>query len=120
MKPNLTPNEIRVLNRIADGMTNKEIAAKTGQSENTVKFHANSLMTKFGVTSRLQVVVSALKQGMLQLVDIMPEVDMVPALTNKDFDELVLSGEQVRMTLKDQRNIKLLVNAPPRPHYDNT
>ena len=103
MHPNLTPTERKVLHLVADGMTNKEIASKTGQSEHTVKFHVNSLMSKFDVTSRLQVVVSALKQGMLQLCDIMPEVGLVVTRTNNH-----------------ESPDSILANAPPRPHYDNT
>jgi DNA-binding CsgD family transcriptional regulator len=50
----LAPRELQVLERIAEGMRNKEIAVDLGISENTVKFHASKIFRKLGVTSRSQ------------------------------------------------------------------
>lgn len=50
----LGPRELEVLEGIAVGMRNKEIATDLGISENTVKFHASKVFRKLGVTSRAQ------------------------------------------------------------------
>lgn len=53
----LGARELEVLERMAKGMRNREIAAQLGISENTVKFHASKIFRKLGVTSRAQVAV---------------------------------------------------------------
>lgn len=63
----LSPRENSVLKLIADGQSNKQIANTLGISENTVKFHSNSLMKKLGVQSRTEAVVRAAKLGVLVL-----------------------------------------------------
>ena len=63
----LSPRENTVLQLIADGQSNKQIASTLGISENTVKFHSNSLMKKLGVQSRTEAVVRAARLGVLVL-----------------------------------------------------
>lgn len=48
----LTPREIDVLDRLAKGQSNKEIARALGSSPNTVKTQVASIYAKLGVTSR--------------------------------------------------------------------
>src|ERR687894_471478 len=48
----LTPRELEVVQGLADGLTNRAIARRLGVSENTVKFHVSSILTKLDVTSR--------------------------------------------------------------------
>ena len=50
----LTPREFDVLELLADGLTNREIAAQLGISHHTVKFHLTSLMDKLDVHSRTE------------------------------------------------------------------
>ncbi|MFC8501791.1 LuxR C-terminal-related transcriptional regulator [Pedococcus sp. NPDC057267] len=50
----LGPRELEVLERIATGLRNKEIAVDLGISENTVKFHASNVYRKLGVSTRAQ------------------------------------------------------------------
>ena len=52
----LTGREIEVLQMMASGLANKQIAISLGISEHTVKFHLSSLYAKFGVTSRTEAV----------------------------------------------------------------
>jgi LuxR family maltose regulon positive regulatory protein len=64
----LTPlrsREIEVLNLVADGLTNKEIANKLHLSLRTVKFHMTSIFTKLEVDNRLQAVEKARMLGIL-------------------------------------------------------
>lgn len=63
----LTPREREVLQLVALGMANKEIAARLGVSDSTVKFHVNSLMEKLGARSRTDAVVRATRLGLLVL-----------------------------------------------------
>jgi len=55
----LTPREREVLDLIAEGMTNKEIARKLGIGPGTVKAHVEKLIAKLGVADRTQAAVFA-------------------------------------------------------------
>src|SRR5947209_8344357 len=44
----LTARELEVLNHLAAGLTNKEIATRLGISDHTVKFHVNGILGKLG------------------------------------------------------------------------
>jgi DNA-binding NarL/FixJ family response regulator len=59
----LTPRELEVLELLAQGLTNKAIAAALGVSPRTINFHLDNLYTKLGVASRTEAVVYALRHG---------------------------------------------------------
>lgn len=59
----LTGVEKRVLGHLCEGMSNVEIAQAMGYSEATVKKHVSQLITRFEVTSRLRLAVSAIRSG---------------------------------------------------------
>lgn len=67
MYETLTPRERAVLEAIADGMSNKQIAPHLGMSEHTVKFHVNSILGKLHAVSRTDAVVRATRAGILAL-----------------------------------------------------
>lgn len=52
----ITPRELEILALIAEGLSNKEIAARLFVSENTVKTHSSRLFDKLGVQRRTQAV----------------------------------------------------------------
>lgn len=59
----LTPREVDVLELVSEGLSNKRIAKELGISVNTVKFHVNALLSKFGVKSRTELAVRSIQQG---------------------------------------------------------
>lgn len=63
----LTEREIEVLNLLAQGMPNKEIAAQLVISERTAKFHVSSIMGKLGATNRTEAVSLAAQKGLITL-----------------------------------------------------
>jgi two-component system, NarL family, nitrate/nitrite response regulator NarL len=63
----LTPREIEVLQWLAEGEQNKEIARRLGISEHTVKFHVNAILGKLNVSSRTEAVVRATRLGLILL-----------------------------------------------------
>ncbi len=63
----MTPREIEVLRAVAEGLANKEIAARLGISENTVKFHVGSVMGKLGAASRTEAVMLGIRRGLIFL-----------------------------------------------------
>jgi DNA-binding NarL/FixJ family response regulator len=63
----LTERERDVIERLARGMSNKEIAAALGVSERTVKFHVASLFTKLGASNRTEAVTRAVHAGLVSL-----------------------------------------------------
>jgi DNA-binding NarL/FixJ family response regulator len=63
----LTAREREVLQLVAEGLANKQIALSLGISEHTVKFHLSSLYTKLGVTSRTEAIRSGARRGWVVL-----------------------------------------------------
>jgi DNA-binding NarL/FixJ family response regulator len=63
----LTEREKDVLQFLAQGLANKQIAVRLGISEHTVKFHVSSIYTKFGVTNRTEAVRNGIQQGLILL-----------------------------------------------------
>ncbi len=63
----LTTREIEVLEQIAQGLANKQIAVALGISEHTVKFHLSSLYTKLNVSSRTEAVKVGFGLGLISL-----------------------------------------------------
>jgi DNA-binding NarL/FixJ family response regulator len=63
----LSPREVEVLRRMADGMANKNIAFELGISEHTVKFHVASILAKLNAASRAEAVAIGLRRGYILL-----------------------------------------------------
>ncbi len=63
----LTPRETDVLNALARGLANKEIADRLGISEYTTKDHLKSILAKLRVADRTQAVTAALQRGIIHL-----------------------------------------------------
>jgi len=57
----LTPQQVRVLMMLSEGLLNKQIAYALGVSEATVKAHVSAILQKLGVESRTQAVIAAAK-----------------------------------------------------------
>jgi len=66
MEP-LTPREGEVLQLLADGLGNKEIALRLNISEHTIKFHIRSILGKLGAASRTEAVTRGLRSGLIEL-----------------------------------------------------
>jgi DNA-binding NarL/FixJ family response regulator len=62
----LTPRELEVIELLASGLSNKEIAERLGVSFHTVKFHVNAILGKLGAASRAEAVALAAKAGVLR------------------------------------------------------
>lgn len=62
----LTPRETEILRLVADGHTNKEIAARLFLSSDTVNGHLDNIYRKLGVSDRAHAVAVALRGGLLQ------------------------------------------------------
>src|SRR5688500_11004574 len=58
----LTPREHVVLERLAAGLSNKQIAVALGVTERTVKFHVSAIFTKLGASNRTEAVTRAVQQ----------------------------------------------------------
>ena len=62
----LSPREREVLQLLARGLTNREIARTLTVSANTIKIHVEHIFVKLGVSDRTQAVVQAIELGLLQ------------------------------------------------------
>jgi DNA-binding CsgD family transcriptional regulator len=62
----LTPREQEVLQCVAEGMTNKDIAAQLHLGTRTVSFHLDNIFTKLHVNTRTEAVMVALQKGWIQ------------------------------------------------------
>jgi len=65
----LSPREVEILDNIAQGMTNKQVAYALSISEQTVKNHMSSILRKLSVNDRTQAVVYAMRQGWIRMPD---------------------------------------------------
>ena len=63
----LTERENQVLQLLARGLANKQIAVQLGISEHTVKFHVSSIYIKLGATNRTEAVRKGLQRGLVLL-----------------------------------------------------
>ncbi|HEU4565794.1 MAG TPA: response regulator transcription factor [Gemmatimonadaceae bacterium] len=63
----LTPRERSVLELLARGKSNKEIAAAPSMRERTVKFHVSALLAKLGAGNRTEAVTRAVQSGLVRL-----------------------------------------------------
>ena len=63
----LTRRELEVLQMLAAGLSNKEIAARLSISEHTVKFHVASILGKLGAASRTEAVSLGIRRGLVLL-----------------------------------------------------
>jgi DNA-binding NarL/FixJ family response regulator len=59
----LTPQQVRVLMMLSEGLLNKQIAYELGVSEATVKAHVSAILQKLGVESRTQAVIASSRIG---------------------------------------------------------
>jgi DNA-binding NarL/FixJ family response regulator len=65
--PRLTPREMEVLQHVAQGMNNREIAGALFISENTVKNHVRNILEKLHLHSRMEAVVYAVREKLLEI-----------------------------------------------------
>lgn len=63
----LSPRELEVLRLICDGQSNKEIAVALGLSSNTISVHRTNIMSALGVHKAADLVVYALRHGLVTL-----------------------------------------------------
>ena len=64
---NLTERELHVIQRVASGKSNKEIAAELDISEGTIKVHVGHILRKLGVTGRTEAIAVAVKRGIVHM-----------------------------------------------------
>jgi DNA-binding NarL/FixJ family response regulator len=63
----LTTREIEILQQVAEGNRNRDIAAKLFISEGTVKVHIQHIMAKLGANDRTQAITIAVRRGIIHL-----------------------------------------------------
>jgi len=63
----LTHRETQVLEMLAEGLSNKEIAARLGISDHTAKFHVNSILAKLNAGTRTEAVTRGIRAGLIMV-----------------------------------------------------
>ena len=63
----ITSRETEVLRMLAEGLANREIGARLGISEHTVKFHISSILDKLGASSRTEAVTLGIRRGLIPI-----------------------------------------------------
>lgn len=78
-RPLLSRRETEILHLVAEGQSNKEIAAVLGISDQTVKNNITSLLRKLGVHDRTQAVIHALRHGWIEAAPADPRAERMGA-----------------------------------------
>jgi two-component system NarL family response regulator len=65
--PDLSPRQKEILEKLADGKTNKEIGALLGITEGTVKVQLNHIFQKLGTSNRTEAITKGLQRGLVRL-----------------------------------------------------
>jgi DNA-binding NarL/FixJ family response regulator len=65
--PSLTDRELDVLKLVAKGLSNREISEELYISENTVKNHVRNILEKLHLHSRMEAVVYAMRENLLDV-----------------------------------------------------
>ncbi|MCC7085443.1 MAG: response regulator transcription factor [Pirellulales bacterium] len=63
----LTPKEVEVLTLVAQGLGNKEIAARLGKATGTIKIHVQNILEKLGASDRTHAVTIAAQRGIIHV-----------------------------------------------------
>jgi len=63
----LTPREMEALEMLAEGLSNKQIAAGLNISEHTAKFHVNSILSKLQAGTRTEAVIRGIRAGLVKV-----------------------------------------------------
>ena len=63
----ITSRETDVLRMLAQGLVNKDIAARLGISEHTVKFHISAILDKLGASTRTEAVTLGIRRGLIPI-----------------------------------------------------
>jgi len=63
----ITSRETEVLRMLAEGLVNKDIAARLRISEHTVKFHISSILDKLGASTRTEAVTLGIRRGFIPI-----------------------------------------------------
>lgn len=63
----ITSRETEVLRMLAEGLVNKDIAARLGISEHTIKFHISSILDKLGASTRTEAVTLGIRRGLIPI-----------------------------------------------------
>jgi DNA-binding NarL/FixJ family response regulator len=63
----LTPRELEALEMLAEGLSNKQIAARLNISEHTAKFHVNSILGKLHAGTRTEAVIRGIRSGLVKV-----------------------------------------------------
>ena len=66
-QPELTPREIEIIELLAGGSSNKQIAAALGISDDTVHAHLRNIFSKLEVSDRTSAVTTAVRRGIVRL-----------------------------------------------------
>jgi len=65
----LTPHELKIVRKIANASSNKEMGQELSISERTVKHHLTNIFNKLGISNRVELAVFALKHGLVNSGD---------------------------------------------------
>jgi DNA-binding NarL/FixJ family response regulator len=82
-RAHLTPREREVLSLLCEGLPNKSIGRRLNISAGTVKIHVGKILSGLGVGSRLQAVVIAHRQGLVEESDVNRDDHAYDAMPDK-------------------------------------
>jgi DNA-binding NarL/FixJ family response regulator len=74
----LTPRELEIIRRLADGESTEHVARELGLSKHTLRTHTQNVLTKLGVHSKLEAIVAAMRHGRIPVNGTVPADEGAP------------------------------------------
>ncbi len=106
----LTERELQIVQLVAEGLTNREVALRLHISHNTIKVHLRNIFTKTGVASRTELSMLAVQEGWVKLPNLPAATEATEGPTElQDEERINLLDTELRGSIRLSRRRRLML-----------